>query len=169
MPAARFLAMRLAEDRLDSPMAPHADVLHPPLAAHAVQLYERESFLADVLARYVGSGLGAGDAAVVIATPSHRETLEELLEQRAFDVPTLRRDGRLVLLDARTTLDQLLVSGTVDAERFASTLRPVLTAANRAAPPGSVRVFDEMGVLLQAEDRTEPGLVLEHLRPTLSR
>ena len=103
MPAARFLASRLAEDRPDSALAPHADVLHPPPGAHALQLHERETFLVDVLARYVGAGLGAGDAAVVIATPPHRSRLDEVLRERSFDVPVLCAQGRLVLLDAQST------------------------------------------------------------------
>jgi PAS domain S-box-containing protein len=170
MPAARILATRLAEDRPDSPMAPHADVLHPPLGVHAVQLYERESFLSDSLARYVGSGLGAGDAVVVIATAMHRESLAEILEQRSFDVRTLRREGRLVLLDAQTMLDRLLVSGTIDPEHFASTLHPIISAAKRAAHPGgSVRAFGEMVVLLHDHGRDDLALGLERLWTPLAR
>ena len=151
MPAARFLASRLAEDRPDSALAPHADVLHPPPGAHALQLFERETFLADVIARYVGAGLGAGDAAVVIATPANRASLAEALQQRSFDVPTLRAQGRLILLDAQGTLDLLLHDGAFERERFVATLSPLLAAAKRSVQPcGSVRAFGEMVLLLRA-------------------
>jgi PAS domain S-box-containing protein len=170
MPAARFLASRLAEDRPDSALAPHADVLHPPPGAHALQMYEREAFLDDVLARYVGAGLGAGDAAVVIATPARRAALAEVLHRRSFDVPALCAQGRLVLLDARATLDLLLLGGTLDDERFVATLSPVLGAARRAVQPGgSVRAFGEMVLLLRAAGRDDVALALEQAWERLAR
>ena len=170
MPAARFLAARLAEDRQDSALAPHADVLHPPPGAHALQLFERETFLADVLARYVGAGLGAGDAAVVIATPAHRASLAEVLQQRSFDVPALRAQGRLVLLDAQGTLDLLLHDDAFERERFVATLSPLLAAAKRSVQPcGSVRAFGEMVLLLRATGRPQTALALEQAWELLAR
>lgn len=170
MPAARFLASRLAEDRPDSTLAPHADVLHPPPGAHALQLHERETFLGDVLARYVGAGLGAGDASVVIATPAHRACLVEILQGRSFDVPLLCAQGRLVLLDAQATLDLLLLGGTFDRERCVATLSPILAAAKRAAQPcGSVRAFGEMMMLLRMDGREQVALALEQTWEHLAR
>lgn len=170
MPAARFLAARLAEDRPDSALAPHADVLHPPPGAHALQLFERETFLADVIARYVGAGLGAGDAAVVIATPANRASLAEALQQRSFDVPTLRAQGRLILLDAQGTLDLLLHDGAFERERFVATLSPLLAAAKRSVQPcGSVRAFGEMVLLLRATGRPQTALALEQAWELLAR
>lgn len=170
MPAARFLATRLVEDRTDSPLAPHADVLHPPPGAHAVQMYDRDPFLIDLVARYVGAGLGAGDAAVVFATPAHRASLIEILEMHSFDVPALCARGRLVLLDAQATLDLLLLGGGLDPERFAATLSPALAAAKRAAlPRGSVRAYGEVIMLLHAQGCHDAALALEHAWTRLAR
>ena len=43
---------------------------------HSVQFYVDDAFLLDGLSRFIGTALGAGDAAIVLATQAHREALE---------------------------------------------------------------------------------------------
>ncbi len=40
---------------------------------HIVQFYEDDAFLCDTVARFIGAGLAAGDAVVIIATDLHRQ------------------------------------------------------------------------------------------------
>ena len=40
--------------------------------AHVVHFYAEDDFLLDGLSRFVGTALGAGDGAIVIATKAHR-------------------------------------------------------------------------------------------------
>ena len=46
---------------------------------HLVQFYEGAAFLLDELTRFVGVGLGAGEAVIVIATADHVEAAKETL------------------------------------------------------------------------------------------
>jgi ABC-type antimicrobial peptide transport system permease subunit len=57
---------------------------------HVVQLYTDDNFLIDVLSRFIGGSLAVGDAAVVIATASHRIQLEERLCARGLDIWGIR-------------------------------------------------------------------------------
>jgi hypothetical protein len=46
---------------------------------HLVKFYETERFLVDTVSRFVASALMAGDAAIVIATATHRSAFAEAL------------------------------------------------------------------------------------------
>src|ERR1700687_2615953 len=67
---------------------------------HVVQLYTHDGFLIDVLSRFIGGALAAGDAAVVIATKSHRIELERRLSAHGLDTDKAAMQGRYVILDA---------------------------------------------------------------------
>jgi len=61
-------------------LAPHSHWSEMSESEHFVQFYESDVFLLDSLSGFIGSGLSAGDACVVIATKAHRERLEERLK-----------------------------------------------------------------------------------------
>ena len=73
---------------------------------HVVQLYAEDGFLIDVLSRFVGGALAVGDAAVVIATRSHRTELERRLSANGVDTDKAALQGRYIVLDAIETLPQ---------------------------------------------------------------
>lgn len=73
---------------------------------HFVHLYQESRFLAAAVEDYLGEGLRAGDAAIIIATPRHRAAFLEKLQ--AADAI---REGRLELLDAEETLERLMTDG----------------------------------------------------------
>jgi hypothetical protein len=65
----------------------------------------------DALIGFVGGGLSAGDAAVVVATPAHRHELEKRLTAMGHDLAFLRLQHQLLLLDAEETLSRFMVDG----------------------------------------------------------
>src|ERR1700681_539318 len=89
---------------------------------HVVQLYANDGFLIDVLSRFIGGALAAGDAAVVIATKSHRTELERRLSANGVDTGTAAIQGRYIVLDATETLPKVMVDGSVDETRFTETV-----------------------------------------------
>jgi signal transduction histidine kinase len=137
----------------------------PDSHRHAVQFYEDDRFMVDGLARFVGSALGAGDSAVVIATGPHREALAARLKARGLDVDGAGRDGRYIALDAAETLARFLVDDVPDSERFFEVVGDLVSRAAAAAcgEPPQVAAFGEMVALLWASGRRDAALQLERL------
>src|SRR4051794_11142129 len=101
--------------------------------SHAVQFYEDDEFLVELLSRFVGASLATGDSAIVIATARHREALAERLLSRGFDVSVPLRQGRYVPLDATASLAAFMRDGMADPTRFTELVCPILEGARVAA------------------------------------
>lgn len=137
-------------------------------SSHVVQFYEGEAFLAETVARFIGDGLAEGDAAVVIATPSHQDALEKGLHARGLDLATLRHEGRYVALDAARTLSQFMLDGSPDETRFGSVVGSVIARA-AGSQQRRVRAFGEMVALLCAAGDPESVIRLEELWNALAQ
>ena len=119
----------------------------------------------DSLSRFIGSALGAGDAAIVIATPEHRAQLASRLAARGLDIERSVEHGRYVALDAAETLSQFLVNGWPDESAFVELMGGVISRAKVAAEKehGRLALFGEMVALLWAEGKIQAALRLEEL------
>jgi len=138
---------------------------------HAVQFYENDSVFLDELSRFIGAALGAGDAAIVIATKAHRSGLAQRMNARGLDVAQAVDEGRYVALDAAETLAKLSVDGWPDVERFAKIIGNHVTRAGAAVRSERPRVvaFGEMVALLWADGKPEAAIRLEQLWNDLAR
>jgi hypothetical protein len=132
---------------------------------HVVQIYEEDRVLLDALAGFIGGGLGTGDAAVVIATPSHLEGLGNRLRSQGLDLDTARCCDQYIALDAEHTLSQFMRDGWPDEQLFKECVRDILHRAR--AHERRVRAFGEMVALLWAHGHTAATVRLEHLWQTL--
>jgi PAS domain S-box-containing protein len=134
---------------------------------HRVQLYDGDAFLVESMVRFVGGGLGAGQAGVAIATAPHLFALEAGLRANGLDVEGLRAAGRYLGLEAAQTLKSLLRGGRPDPALFAAAIeRPIRALLERHGAP--VRAFGEIVSLLWADGRHEAVLQLEELWNELS-
>lgn len=129
--------------------------------SHAVQFYETDGQLLDVLTRFVGTALVNGDVALVFATKAHRDGLKKRLKANGLDVAVPREQGRFVALDAAATLEKISRNGSVDAELFREIVGELMAKAYRREPRRVV-AFGEMVALLWAEGRGESAIQLEH-------
>jgi len=138
---------------------------------HVVQFYAEDAPFLESVSRFIGTALGAGDAAVVIATKAHRDDLCRRLNARGFNLAGAIRQGRYVALDAAETLAQFMRKGKPDATLFAAVVGSVLGRARGTVAGGSSRVvaFGEMVALLWAEGKPEAALRLEQLWDELAR
>jgi PAS domain S-box-containing protein len=134
-----------------------------PESAHLVQFYEADAYLVDAVARFIGAGLKAGDAGVVIATRAHRECLEERLAASGFDPVGARARGRYLCLDAAETLERLMIDGRPDGERFNAVIGDVIASSAARGVTGRVRAFGEMVALLCADGNARAAIRLEKL------
>jgi len=139
--------------------------------AHAVQFYADDSFLLEALSRFIGTALGAGDAALVIATKAHRDGLEQRLKARGLETITAVGQGRYVVVDANETLAKFMRDGWPDADLFADTVGSVLAATKSAAQCEGARVaaFGEMVAVLWAEGKPNAAIRLEQLWNELAK
>jgi hypothetical protein len=133
--------------------------------AHAVQFYQDEAFLAELLSRFVGAALVTGDSAIVVATARHREALAERLRSRGFDLTIPEKQGRYIPLDAATTLAKFMRGGMPDQTLFNELVGRTVEDARDAARGGRGRIcaFGEMVALLWAEGNIAAALQLEEL------
>jgi signal transduction histidine kinase len=124
-----------------------------------VQFYERDSFLTDVAAAYIGSGLRKGHAGVIIASPQHRAGIEACLDRHGLSSSAV--DGRLLTLDAAETLASFMVDGAPDRTRFRKVIGGAISEL--AGRGGFVHAFGEMVALLAAEGHHAAAVQLEQL------
>jgi hypothetical protein len=124
--------------------------------------YEDDTFLVDSVSAFIGAGLRAGDATIVIATEAHREAFAaRLLRQDELDVATMSARGQYVALDAAETLSKFMVDGLPDPNLFRQAVGTVFTHAAQAAR--RVRAFGDMVAILCEEGNTSGAIQLEEL------
>src|SRR5262249_18283356 len=73
------------------------------LARHELHFYSDDMAFVEIAARFVGTALKAEGAAVVFATPSHRESLIERLKADAFDLDDAMQQGAYLSFDVAET------------------------------------------------------------------
>jgi hypothetical protein len=138
---------------------------HAESGDHVVQLYgEDHQLLAKNVGRYLAEGMRRLDGLVAIATPAHAQAIaRHLAEEGARAVREAERDGRLVFLDARATLDRILADGQPDEGLFHSVVGETMREVRARSGSGKVRAFGEMVGLLWSEARYALAERLEEL------
>lgn len=128
---------------------------------HLVHFYEDDHDLAATAFAPLVAAAGRGDAIVAIATDTHLQGLQSLLERAGVDVDRERAAGRIHLLDAVDTLRAICPQGVPDAAAFARIAGDVLEAAGAAGR--RVHVFGEMVGLLWDGGDVAAAIELEEL------
>ncbi len=134
---------------------------------HLVQFYNRDEELAERVAGYVAGALDGGGAAVVIATPAHRQALTARLARARAGLAEAARRGRYRALDARDTLHALMPDGELDPDRFEQVIGTVIKAAGQGGHP--VRAYGEMVSLLWDDGLVNAAVQLEEMWNQLAR
>jgi signal transduction histidine kinase len=130
-------------------------------SGHFAQFYEIDKFLLQALGDFIGTGLRAGEAAIVVATPEHRAGLADLLQGSGLDLDAAQATGQYVALDAAELLSQFVVDGMPEPGRFAEIFGGLVGQAATSGRP--VRVFGEMVALLWAAGNYAGTVQLEAL------
>ena len=126
---------------------------------HVLQIYDEDAPFMDSLQGFVSEGLERGESVIVIATASHREEMSRRLARAGHDVEALAAADRYIALSAQDTLDQFMVRGAPDVDRFRRTIKAVIERARRGGRP--VRAFGEMVALLWARGNRAATVQLE--------
>ena len=154
-------------------MVPTEDATWPELlrepasGSHFVQVYTDEAFLFEAVAEYVGTGLRRGEAAILIATPSHRTAFMRRLEANGIAARKAAQRGQLLLLDADETLTRFTTGGMPDWQSFHALIGGVIAKVRLDYP--AVRAYGEMVDVLWQRGERDAALRLEEFWNDLAR
>jgi signal transduction histidine kinase len=130
-------------------------------SGHFVQFYDADDVLTDAVSEFALGALGAGNAAVVVATAAHREDIARRIEATGVSLGTARACGRYLDVDAVETLSSFMENGDPVANRFRAVIWHLLGQAARGGR--QVRIFGEMVAVLASDANHSGALRLERL------
>ena len=139
-------------------------VTSPP-KRHEAGFYSDDRRLLKHLTQFVGAALKGGNAAIVAATESHRDSLIPRLQAYGVDIGEAIEHGRYVAVDAAEALAAFIHNRTPDPVRFVNLFRQlILTAEETSSTKHSrVAIFGECVNLLWAEGNAEAAIQTEKL------
>ncbi|MDZ4662537.1 MAG: ATP-binding protein [Pseudomonadota bacterium] len=126
---------------------------------HIVQFYNNESELAGSVVSFMTAGLNNNEGSLIIATPSHREIFENSLNETGLNVAKLKKQGRLVILDAAETLSKIIVDGLPDPNKFREFIGTILDSMEKLYP--NIKAYGEMVGILWDTGNIEGTILLE--------
>jgi hypothetical protein len=128
---------------------------------HIVQIYENDKVFLDSLEGFIGSGLLAGDAVIIIATAEHLVAIEKRLKKQGFNMDRLASSNQYIGLDASETLSKFMVNNWPDEDLFMDLVTGLFERAQQNNR--KVRAFGEMVALLWKQGLNGATVQLEHL------
>ena len=135
------------------------------IAHHEVGFYSADRRFLDDLTQFIGAALRAGNAAIVVSTESHRDSLLARLQAYSLDVGAAIEQGRYIALDAADALSTFMINGILDPVRYLNLFRDLIVGAAEAAKGEQARVavFGEGVHLLWAQGNAEAAIQVEGL------
>lgn len=128
---------------------------------HLVHFFASDAELHASVSEHLADGVAAGETVLVVATSARRRAFSAELNHLHVDVDEPRTADAFVWIDAREALDQFMVDGVPEADRFARSIGQRIAEAARRGRP--VRAFGEMVALLWASGNVSGAIVLEAL------
>lgn len=115
-------------DRLSTP---HSQK-YGAIAHHEAGFYSDDRGLLDGFTEFIGCALKAGNAAVVVATESHRASLLPRLQAYGLDVAAAIEQGRYVAMDAARALSTFMVHDSPVPVTFLAVADKLITTAAKS-------------------------------------
>ena len=140
----------------------HQDI---KITHHEVGFYSDDRRFLDDLTQFIGAALRAGNAAIVVSTESHRDSLLPRLQAYGLDVGAAIEQGRYIALDAADALPTFMLNGMPDPIRFMKVLGDLVATAAKTGKGEQARVaiFGEMCHLLWAQGNAGAAIEVEKL------
>jgi DNA-binding NarL/FixJ family response regulator len=134
-------------------------------SSHEVGFYSDDRQLLDGATQFIGAALEAGNAAIVVATESHRNNLVPRLQARGIDIATVTKQSRYIAVDAAESLTTCMVGDALDPVQFMEIFAKLIVAARNAAQNEHLRVavFGECAQLLWAQGNAHAAIQDEEL------
>ncbi|MEO7307441.1 MAG: MEDS domain-containing protein [Ferruginibacter sp.] len=128
---------------------------------HVVQIYENDKIFLDSLEGFIGSGLLAGDAVIIIATAEHLLAIEKRLQKQGFNMSLLTASNQYIGLEASEMLSKFMVNNWPDENLFFELITSIFKRAQQNNR--KVRAFGEMVALLWQQGFNGATVRLESL------
>jgi len=163
--------VQIAREHPDNPVEQAGARTTNARSSHTAQFYQDETALIEEVSRFIGSTLGAGDAAIVMATQAHRDAIAARLHASGLDLMQAFEAGRYVTLDAADLLTQVMAHGNVDRTSFERIVGDHVRRASHASSGKEqmVAIFGELVALLAADGNYEAAIDLEQCWNELAR
>ena len=145
-------------------MSPWERLIERPNArGHLVQFYSNhnECSLIRSVGRYLWEGRKRGDGLLVIATDEHCQALSRELDGLGAETESAIQDKRLLFLDARAILFQLMASGQPDWSMFETVVGAALREVSPHGDDHAPRAYGELVDLLWKARRFTAAIRLE--------
>ena len=132
---------------------------------HEVRFYSDDECFLDSFTQFIGAALNAGNAVIVVATESHRDSLLLRLQAHGLDIGAAIEQGRYISLDAAETVAIFMVNDLPDPSKFLKVTGDLIAEAAKAVKGENARVAacGECAPLLWAQGNAEAAIRLEHL------
>jgi DNA-binding NarL/FixJ family response regulator len=140
------------------------------LHRHEVLFYSDDTIFLDRLTPFIAAALKSGNAAIVVATKPHRDSLLQRLQAEGVDTDGALEAGTYISWDAGDMLARILVKDLPDPVLFFAGFAGAIEAAARAAKSEKpeVVVFSEGVALMKAEGKLDAAIRLEQLSNELA-
>ncbi|HJR78033.1 MAG TPA: response regulator [Nitrospiraceae bacterium] len=129
---------------------------------HLVQFYEQDAFLVEQAVNFITAPSESDHTGIIIATQPHHEAMQQRLAASLTGQPASSSRRRIIALDARATLEEIMVLGHPHQGRFTDLIGRLIDQATQGGSK-PVRVFGEMVALLWADGKHDAALQLEEL------
>ena len=138
---------------------------------HEVEFYPDDAAFVVGFNRFIEAALEAGDAVIVVATESHRNSLLQRLQEHGVDIAAAMEQGRYVSLDVAETLSTFMVFDLPDPARCLKVAGDLVLEAAKAAQgqPPRVAVCGECGPSLWVQGKADAAVQVEHLWDEIAR
>ena len=130
---------------------------------HEVLFYSDDKVFLDSFTRFIAAALNAGNAAIVLVTKSHGDSLLLRLKAEGVDADGALQQGTYVPLDAADALSKVMVDGLPDPVRYLGGIGRLIEGAAKAARSEQPRVVvcGEGVALLYAEGKADAAIWIE--------
>lgn len=130
---------------------------------HAVQFFDDEDFLCDVVVKYLVEGVKAEAPMVLIARPERLDAFVAQLDRDGHDGQDLLARGQLQVFDAHEALSRFMVGGMPQPRLFRELVGPVIERGRKAFPHARLRAYGEMVDILWSQNNPQAAIRLEEL------
>lgn len=138
---------------------------------HEVRFYSEDGSFLESFTQFIGAALNGGNAVIVVATESHRDSLLLRLQAHGVDISAAVEQGRYISLDAAEAVASVMTNDLPDPGKFAKVTADLVAQAAKAVTVehGCVAACGECAPLLCSQGKTEAAIRLEHLWDDLAK